>query len=314
MVEVVGLGEVCIDWTVKVKRFPETDEKIYIEDKQIFPGGVTANFTVGLARLGVNVAFVGGVGEDDFGRFLIKALEKEGVDTSLLLVRRDARTPVNIIVVNEKGEKQAYMDPFLKLNVPDFHEIRDGLEKMLSEAKVLHTSAIKIQPSLEAAKIAKKKKAAVTFDLEKHVAIEYGLEGLKPLLENVDILMPNKEGLKTLTKKESLVEAAKEMLKYGPRVVVVTRGEKGSLIVHENGVIETPAFPINPVDTTGAGDAFNAGFVYAYFLRQLDLKDAAIVANAVAALKCLKLGAQTGMPRLHELREFLQKRGLQLNL
>jgi len=79
-------------------------------------------------------------------------------------------------------------------------------------------------------------------------------------------------------------------------------------------VIRTPAFRINPVDTTGAGDAFNAAFIYAYVVKGLDLEEASIVANAAAALKCLKLGAQTGMPKLRELKGFLEERGYAISL
>jgi ribokinase len=313
MAQVIGLGEICIDWTIRVKRFPQADEKVYIVERKMLPGGVVANFTVGIAMLGASVAFIGGIGKDTHGKFLVNSLKKKGIDTRLTLLRSNP-TAINIIIVDETGERQIYMDPYLKLNVPSFEEIKNGLDSMLAGAKVLHTSAIRLDTAILTARFAKRKGIKVTFDLEKHVAEEYGLKELKPLLELTDILMPNKMGLRTLMQMESIIEAAKEVMKYGPSTVVVTMGERGSLIVHEDKVIETSAFKIKPIDTTGAGDAFNAGFVYAYLILGLDLREASLVANAVAALKCMRLGAQAGMPKVEEVEKFLRERGYAVSL
>jgi len=312
--DVIGLGEVCIDWILKVDGFPEVDGKIFFRESGRFPGGVTANFAVGMARLGGRVGFIGGVGRDEHGLMLLEALRREGVDVEYVKIHEDKSTAVNFIAVNHEGEKMIFMDPALKNNVPDPDYIDGGVEQYILSAKALHTSAIKIETAVKAAGIARKGGLTVSFDLEKHVVNDYGLEGLKPMLELTNILMPNKLGIKTLTGRENLLEAARDALRYGPEIVVITRGDKGSMIVTDSRVIETPAFSIEPVDTTGAGDAFNAAFIYSYVVKGLSLREASIVANAAAALKCLKLGAQTGLPRIDELRSFLRKHGYRIEL
>ena len=108
----------------------------------------------------------------------------------------------------------------------------------------------------------------VSFDLEKHVA-EYGIEKIKELLKYTDLLLPNKLGIRQLTDTDDLVDAAFKMKKYGPNTVVVTLGDKGCMIItDENTVIEVPAFKVKAIDTTGAGDAFNAAFTYSFFVKK----------------------------------------------
>jgi ribokinase len=121
-----------------------------------------------------------------------------------------------------------------------------------------------------------------------------------------NILLPNRLGALELSKEENVNAAAKKLLQFGPEVVVITLGERGCLVVTENDQFRVPAFKIKVVDTTGAGDAFNAGFIVALH-RKKKLKEAAQFANAVAALKCTKLGAQSS-PTLKEVKAFLSRK------
>jgi len=310
--DIIGLGEICIDWILKVNKFPEIDEKVFIRETGRFPGGVTANFVVGFARLGGKPGFIGGVGNDSYGEYLVNVLRSEGVDVSMVKMYENKSTAINFIIVDAEGNKVIYQDPLLRDNVPDPDYITEELRRYIVSAKALHTTAIKLSTSIEASKIAKANGLTVSLDLEKHVVDAYGLEGLKPMLKLTDILMPNKLGIRTLTGKENLLEAAEDIMKYGPKMVVITLGEKGSMVVTRDKVVKVKAFKINPVDTTGAGDAFNAAFIYAHVIKGLSIEESSIVANAAAALKCLKLGAQTGMPRKHELHNFLKKHGYEV--
>jgi len=312
MVDIVGLGEICIDWVLQVERFPEPDEKIFYKKSEIFPGGVTANYVTALARLGANVGFIGGVGKDHYGNFLISKLNEEGIDTSLLKRHNNRNTAVNILAVNKHGEKIIFQDPNLKENVPDPMYLDEKFVEYLKNAVLLHTTGIKLETSIKAAKIAKKSGKFVSFDLEKHVA-EYGIDKIKELLKYTDLLLPNKLGIRQLTDTDDLVEAAFKMKKYGPNTVVITLGDKGCMIItDENTVIEVPAFKVKAIDTTGAGDAFNAAFTYSFFVKKWDYKKAALFANATAAIKCTKMGAQTGLPRYDEVLKFLKERNVYL--
>jgi len=306
MLDLIGVGEICIDWILKVDRFPKVDEKIFIKESKKFPGGVTANFVVGFARLGGKPGFIGGIGKDEYGEFLLGILNSEGIDTSYMKIHENKTTAINFIIIDTKGNKVIYQDPLLKENVPDPNYFNIIIEDYIKKAKVLHTTAIKLDTSIKVAEIAKKHDLVVSFDLEKHVVDDYGLERLKPLLKLTDILMPNKLAIKTLMNREDLIESAKELINFGPKMIVITLGKKGSIVVTEKEVIETPAFKIIPVDTTGAGDTFNAAFIYSHIIKGLDIEKSSIIANAAAALKCLKLGAQAGMPKIHELKDFLK--------
>lgn len=310
MEKIISIGEICVDWVLKVKRFPEIDEKIYYQQSGTFPGGVIANYSVGVARLGGNVSFIGGIGKDSWGDFLKKNLLRENVDTSLMVEYENQSTAVNIIAVNENGDKLLFMDPNLKNNVPppEYFE-KQKIVDAIRNTKLVHMSAIRLESALIAAKIAKSHGRITSLDLEKHAIDEYGREMILELLKHIDILLPNKLAARTLTGKNNFIEAAKSLSNYGPKTVIITLGEKGSLLAQEKEIIEIPAYKINPIDTTGAGDAFNAAFTLFHVIEGYDPKDASIIANAAAALKCTKLGAQTGMPNRKELETFLRERG-----
>jgi sugar/nucleoside kinase (ribokinase family) len=143
--------------------------------------------------------------------------------------------------------------------------------------------------------IAKRHGVTVSFDLEKHVAVQ-GFDALRRSLELTDILLPNKLGICELMREKDLVAAALRALKFGPRVVVITLGADGALVVTSKEHFRVPGFRVQSVDTTGAGDAFCAGFVCRAVVRKWDYRKAAIFANAVAAIKCTRTGAQEGRP------------------
>lgn len=301
--DIIGLGEVCIDWIAFLDHLPEPDEKIFAKYAKS-PGGVTANFVTAAARLDCKTGFIAGVGDDDHGRFLINTLKANGVDTSHVKVHNDRSTAFNILLVSRKGEKIALQDPNLRDNVPAPEELD---EQYLSKARCLHTSAIKIATTEKAVELAKRRGVTVSFDLEKHVAVQ-GMAKLRKILKNTDVLLPNKAGARELTKEDDLAGAAKRLLSYGPHVVVVTLGGRGCMVVTTQEKFEVPAIKVNAVDTTGAGDAFAAGFLYGTILKGWDLKKAAVFANGVAAIKCLHPGAQGGLPTVNEVKEFLKNR------
>ena len=305
--DVIGLGEVCIDWMVYVDRFPEIDEKVFVKGYKHFVGGVTANFMVAFARLGGRGGFLGGVGDDEYGRIVVNKLKNEGVDVSSLKVWSNRSTALNIVVVDKQGRKYIYQDPNLMLNVPEPEDLK---EDYITSARHIHTTAIKVETAEKAFKIALKHGLTTSFDLEKHVS-EYGLDGLREVLKYTHILMPNKLGIQSLTGERDFIVAARKIMKYGPKVVVITMGKKGCIVVTEDEVVKSPAFKVNVVDTTGAGDAFNAAFIYALVVKEWDYERAALFANAVAALKCARLGAQSS-PYLNEVEGYLKSQGIRL--
>ncbi|TFG14092.1 MAG: carbohydrate kinase family protein [Promethearchaeota archaeon] len=303
--QILGLGEIVKDWVSIVPWYPKLDEKIDSELEEYFGGGVTANYIVSTSRLGIPSAFIGAVGDDAAGVFLIEDMNKEGVNTQYLLAKKGLQTPVNfIIVIKGSGEKTIIQSPHMQTTKLS---IEDITPEMFKGAKLLHTTCIHPEITLKAMKLAKKNGLMISLDLESQIALR-GMEELRPYLSYVDILLPNKMGAMTLTQKPTPLESAKEFIQLGIDTVVITLGQKGALAVTKDTVIESPAFKVEPVDATGAGDAFCGGFCFAFVIKNWELAKSLAFANACAALKVTQLGARTGMPTLEKTLSFLQDR------
>ena len=301
-IDIVGLGEVVVDWVVEVPHYPKPDEKIDAITENLFSGGVTANFLVAAARLGGNCGFIGAIGYDDYGRFLLNDFRNENVDTSMTIVKNDNSTPVNFIMV-VKGEKSIIQSPKMQST----RLVRKELdETYISNAKVLHTTLIHQDVSEEAIKIAKNYDIRISIDLESQIALK-GWNNLSKLLLQADVLLPNKEGAKTITGCNTPEAAAMFLINKGIPIVIITMGERGCLITTKEFQKLIPAYNIKPiVDTTGAGDTFNGAFSMAYWIKKWSLEKSCKYANAAAGLKLMKLGARTGMPYQDEVLNFLK--------
>ena len=301
-IDIVGLGEVVVDWVVEIPHYPKPDEKIDAITESLFSGGVTANFLVAAARLGGNCGFIGAIGDDDYGRFLLNDFRNENVDTSMTIVKNDNSTPVNFIMV-VKGEKSIIQSPKMQST----RLVRKELdETYISNAKVLHTTLIHQDVSEEAIKIAKNYDIRISIDLESQIALK-GWNNLSKLLLQADVLLPNKEGAKTITGCNTPEAAAMFLINKGIPIVIITMGERGCLITTKEFQKLIPAYNIKPiVDTTGAGDTFNGAFSMAYWIKKWSLEKSCKYANAAAGLKLMKLGARTGMPYEDEVLNFLK--------
>lgn len=299
--ELLGLGEVCVDWVAKIPHFPVPDEKIDAISEEIFMGGVTANFLSAASKLGVSTGFIGAVGDDDYGDFLLDGLAGKGIDTSLVKKRGDS--PVNFIMVTrDTGEKAIIQSPHLQTTKLETQDI--DLD-YFAGAKLMHTTAIHPDLTMHCIEIAKQNDVLISLDLEKQVAVSEG-ESIKKIISEVDILLPNKAGAMEITKTKNVGDAARMLLEWGPKVILVTLGSKGALVTTSEMQAIIPPFDVSVVDTTGAGDAFCAGFLVSHVLKGYELLEAARIGNAVAALKIQHLGATSGQPTWQEVDIFIR--------
>ena len=302
-VDIVGLGEIVLDWVTEIPHFPKPDEKIDALSENYFPGGVTANYLVATVRLGGKSGFIGAVGDDSYGDYLIEDFTKEGVDTTYIKKIVDKKTPVNFIFV-AKGEKTIIQSPHMQTTKI---EGKDLNEAYIANSKLLHTTIIHQKVTEKAIEIAKKNNVKISIDLESQIALR-GWDNLKKVLLNADILLPNKEGAKTITNSNNPEKAAAILVKKGIPIVIITLGSNGVLITTNEFQKRIPTYTINNiVDTTGAGDTFSGAFSLAYWIKGWDLEKSCKYANAAASLKIQKLGARSGMPNETELKEFLKK-------
>lgn len=304
-VEIIGLGEVVLDWVTELPNFPKPDEKVDAISENYFPGGVTANFLVAAARLGGNCGFIGAVGDDSYGDYLIHDFKRESIDTTFIIKKVNQKTPVNFIFI-AKGEKTIIQSPHMLTTKIEPNDLE---KEYIINSKVLHTTMIHPDITEYAIDIAKKNNVKITIDLESQIA-KRGWSKLKKMILSADILIPNREGAKLITSSQNVEESAKILVKKGIPIVIITLGRDGALITTETYQKRIPGFKVDEiVDTTGAGDTFNGAFSFAYWIKHWELEMACKYANAAAALKIQKLGARTGMPNETTLINFLENQG-----
>lgn len=283
--ELIVVGAANVDLVAEVERLSGADEEVRIEELRVIPGGSAANVAIGVRRLGHRVGFLGQVGEDQFGELLLKSFIEEEVDISHILRRGPAGLALAIV---HRGERSLYTygggaRGFSPEHIP---------EDYLKQAELLYLASIDSPRGAatlaRAAEIAKEAGIRVVFD-PGHLAIDWGLQALEPILKNTYALLPSESEVERLCGSP----AAAELLDCGPETVVVTRGERGCLLLTEDGLEEFPAYrPGEIVDPLGAGDAFAAGFIAA-LLEGKPLKEACRFANLVAARSLERPGGRS---------------------
>jgi ribokinase len=284
------VGSVNLDIVIGVERHPAPGETVLGGDRTDLPGGKGANQAVAAARLGQRVSIVGRVGADAAGRGLRDGLRAEGVDVEHLREDPDAPSGIALIAVAPDGENTIIVSPGANGRVgPEDVQAASGL---LGEAAVTLLQLEIPEDAVRAAAHA----TGGTLVLNPAPARE--LDG--DVLQRVDVLVPNRGELELLAGPGDPADAARRLA--GPRVVVVTLGADGALVVDGDHVEHVRAHPVEVVDTTGAGDAF-CGALADALARGALLTEAARWGVAAAALSVTRRGAQEGMPTAEATRQ-----------
>jgi len=294
MANIIVIGSLNADLVVRAPRFPAPGETISGEDLAIIPGGKGANQAVAAARLGASVAMLGRVGDDSFGPTLTQNLRQNNVDTKHVLTD-PAATGTAIIVVDSNGQNSIVLSPGANGQVTpqDINSISFQTVDML-----LLQFEIPLETVIHAASRARQNGLRVILNPAPAHPIP------DSLLADVDILVPNESELELLTgmpvmNADSAERAARRLLAKGVQTVIVTLGSNGALLVTEENTIHIPAFKIDAVDTTAAGDAFIGGLATALQKGQT-LEAAVRYGNACGALAATKYGAQPSLPSAEE--------------
>ncbi|GFP28343.1 sulfofructose kinase [Candidatus Hakubella thermalkaliphila] len=282
-------------------RIPAPDEKMFCLDFRREGGGVVSTALVAASRLGSSTSFVGTVGDDENGRLIIEEFERYGVDIDCLQVKPNASSTFSFIMVDQKtAQRSIVTSPGCYKDVI----MEEKEKKLLSSASYLHLDSYVIQVGIKAAQVARENSVQVSLDVG---TLRPGVEDLLPL---VDILITSELFARQLIGKDDPERAAKKMLALGPRIVGITLGDRGCFFLTQQGAFWRPAYRVEVVDTTGAGDVFHGAFLHG-LLRGWDLERVADFANAVAALKCTRLGGRGGIPTFSQTMAFLRKKGEQ---
>jgi len=297
---VVGIGQCAWDVLAVVDRFPQADTKKEVLVWEEQGGGPVATALAALSRLGVPCWFHGVIGDDREGAAIRQSLLEEAVDVTGLVKRTNASSQTAFIAIDTTiGTRTIFWkrptgDPLRAEELPpDFLRgvdflLLDGLMKDVSlfAARAARTAGIPVM--LDAGRVR---------------------DGMLELARLCDYVVGSEEFARELGWTENPELFRQEVRKLGFGFTTVTLGKRGSVTFANDKVISCPAFSVETVDTTGAGDVFHGGYLYG-LLQKWPFEDTIQFASAVAAMKCRKLGGRAGIPRLAEVQQFLRERGI----
>lgn len=306
MPEIVSIGEVLID-LVATEQPAGGSWKLVAN-----AGGAPANVAVGVARLGVSAGFVGCVGNDGFGRFLIDTLQSNGVDCQCVAVHEKYPTTLATVTLDENGDRSF---AFYRSNTADTEiPVTDKVKEYISGAQIVVFGAVSLaHPDGRESVLSllgAVRDGLVAFDPNYRPSLwkseEEAREIIGKVIKQADIVKVSEEELEFLTGGTTTRDAQKLMANH--RLFLVSRGEKGCSVLTASGnAYELPAFRRKAVDTTGAGDAFLAGLLTAISLAPdclteegEKLKDAVQFAQAAAAVSVERYGAIPSLPTRDE--------------
>jgi ribokinase len=304
------VGSYATGLTMKVKRLPSSGETLLGTGYRVDYGGKGSNQAVGSARLGVNVNFVARIGKDAFGEMALKLYRDEGIDVAHVKQTADAPTGVGFIIVEaESGHNCIVIDP-------GANELLTADDVSNCAAAFQSTSVVLTQLEIPVAAA----EAALRLGRAGGAITILNPAPVRPLppsvLQLIDVFTPNQVEAKVLTGRspDAVIEPeqlARELIRSGVRQVVMTLGERGALIVTPSSSTHISAVRLSAVDTTGAGDAFNAGLATA-LASGSSLEAAVQFAVVTGGLAVTKEGVIPALPGRNEVRRFYQERGTTL--
>jgi ribokinase len=297
--DVVGFGALNFDRLFRVNSIASAEEESYVTDCAEACGGSAANTIVGLARLGCKCGFIGKVAGDREGKMLVQDFHYNSVDTEGVVHARTGRSGIVMGFVDAKGQRALYIDS----GVNDTIRFEEMNAEYASNTGFLHLTSFVGQKSFRTqTRLLTKlpEQVSVSFDPGALYA-RLGFARLEPIIRRVFVIMPNFWELKFLTGKTDYRVGAEFLLEKGVKIVAVKLGSKGCYVTDgkESHLIES--FKVKVVDTTGAGDAFCAGFLYG-LTNDRSLDDCGRIGNFVASRCIMEMGARAGLPRSRDLK------------
>lgn len=282
--------------------FPQPGKEVLVKDLQLTLGSSTAICAVGLARLGNSVTFAANVGADIYGDYCVATLEREGIDVSLVNHRADLKTGITVSITSRQDRALVtYLGAIASLRAGDLPE------NVFSGFEHFHVSAYFLQDGLRSGLrdlFAAAKRRGLTTSLDPGYDPSEGWSrDLIGTLTEVDVFLPNEVEIQGITGRSDIQDGLRA-LDNGQTLVVGKLGSKGCITCYQGSLIRVPAFSIEVVDTTGAGDSFNAGFLHAW-LRRLPLEACLRLGAACGALSTRGLGGTATQPSLKEVESYL---------
>jgi len=296
VVDIVGVGLNATDTIIRLPYFPAFNSKVEFRVSEVLPGGQVATAVTACARWGLQARYVGKIGDDSSGLLQQSEMRKAGIEAHWIVVPDCQSQSSFILVDGQTGERTVLWkrDPRLELLPSEIQ--RDWVVR----ARLLHVDGHDCAGATAAARWARSANIPVTADLDN---LYPGVEGL---LENVDYAIASKEfHARLIRENDPFVSLPAIALRFGCRLTAATLGADGVIAWEQGRFLYSPAFDVKPVDTTGAGDVFHAGFAYS-LLRGDELARSLEFSCAAAGLACMGVGARGGITSLSEIEELIR--------
>jgi len=307
--QIVGLGMATLDVLIRTRELPTWEHGARLSGLGFDGGGPVGTAMVAASRLGAKVGFVGTIGADESARIKRRSLEENGVDISRCVFHDAPEDQVVLVTVHADTGERVFSG--------FWHDMRQTLKPedldmdYITSADYLHVEGYHREAALYAAKAMKAAGKTVVMDgSQRSTPVP---DETKELIEQIDVLIcgsgfgPNLTGIH-----DDVWSCGKAALDMGPRIVVQTEGADGSYTVTKDEQFHVPAFDIDVIDTTGAGDVFHGAYIVG-LLHGWSLRQTAQFATAVSALKCTKLGGRVGIPTFAATMAFLRERGIEIS-
>lgn len=296
--DVLGIGLNATDTLIITPHFPAYGGKVAFHEEILSPGGQVASAMVTCARLGLRAKYVGTVGDDERGRVQMESLRGSGVDLEHVHVREGCSNQSAYIIIDQStGERTVFWQR------PDCLALQpqDVPDAEIRRSRLLHIDGHDTPAVAHAAAVARAHGVPVTVD------VDTIYPGFEAVLRNVDYLIASSEFPGRWTKIDDPYRALRAIQEeYGMKMAAMTLGAHGALALVEGEFHYSPAFVVNCVDTTGAGDVFHGAFCYAV-LQEMDTREALDFANAMAALNCTAIGARGAIRGVAEARNLMAR-------
>ena len=307
--DIVAVATYAMDVLMQVDRLPGEDGFAVVTQNTSMPGGSGTNVLVQAARLGAQCGFLGLVGDDTLGEAILASLRSEGITTSAVCRKEKGISLHTDIVVDSEGKKFILLtmgDAFLNYDVSQLDT------RAIQAAKIFYTDLLPVAPAREGLRLAKAAGRKTGFNMQLDLN---GMEGfgatrecILESLSDVDLFAPCRSGLYQLCGTEDLDACLAFLRPYFKGTLLVTLGSEGSVAYDANDRrFSQPILPIHAVDTTGAGDAYMGGMLYAYLLRGMPLSEAMAFSTVCSAVTCQSLGARSG-PTLAQVEAFRNRK------
>lgn len=292
--DVVGVGFACMDYLVRIPRLPTWEDRVLVQECDRQGGGVVGTAMYAAAKLGSRVGLVDRVGDDEVGAFIRAELTGVGVDLTHFYRQPGASSPLTVVLVSAENGLRSFV--INRGTAPDLGE--DDLDPgYFVGAKYVHLDGIQPTAALAAARVARR--LGIPVSLDGSDVVGEIAPPMRQLVGEADLLIAARSFAAKLTGERDPDRMARALLDFGPKVGVVTLADQGSVLATADALIRQPGFRVDVVDTTGAGDVYHGAFLHG-LVQGWPLDRVQEFANAVAAIKCTRLGGRAAIPTAEE--------------